>query len=175
MSNSPSSLLKSARIAPHSVRPLPAPASPATDYRHWIELNGSMTREIGERLGTPAVERIFEGPTHPARWERRLLGLRTSPAFSREIELRVDGRRVLAARTLAALKDPVIDVINRLGSRPLAELLFVDPHWQRASPPIPLLEGATRRIGRACLWRSGARQPSRILVCEYFEPVLKFA
>ncbi len=128
-----------------------------------------MTREIGERFDPPLVKRIFEGPTRPAQWEQRLLGLTVPRAFSREIELRVGNRRVLAARTLGALDDPVIDVINRLGQRPLAELLFVDPHWRRGSAPMPLLERRTGRIGRASLWRYGARRPSWILVCEYFE------
>ncbi|MEM8769606.1 MAG: hypothetical protein AAGE43_19385, partial [Pseudomonadota bacterium] len=78
MSNTPTSPAEPDRISPTSVRPLPAPASPASPYKHWIELSDSMTREIGERLGAPVVKRIFEGPTHPARWEQRLLGL-TAP------------------------------------------------------------------------------------------------
>ncbi len=133
-----------------------------------------MTRAIGHTLGElPAVQPGFEGPATLAPWERRLLGIRETAGYAREVVLTVGGQAVLSARTVSRLRDPALEVIRRLGTRPLAQLLFDDPRWVRGSAPIPLIELAQRRIGRTCLWRAarlnGRRAESRILVSEFFE------
>ena len=177
MSNAPSSTsecLEAVPLDPHLVRPLPAPDPRRAPYRRWIELRESMTRAIGAHLGAePRVHPVFEGPALLATWEQRLLGLRASPGYAREVVLTVKNRAVLSARTVGRLDDPALEVIRRLGNRPLAQLLFEDPRWARITPAIPLLELKSRRVGRACLWEGhgsiAKRRPSRILVSEFFE------
>lgn len=167
------------RIDPWRVRPLPLPVGPAAPYRHWIELSGSMTRALGLYFGgTPAVTRIYEGSGRLAPWEARLLGTPVRRAYVREVQLAVAGELALRARTLSLQNDPAVEVLRRLSNRPLAEVLFQDRDWQRLAAPIPVIEGGRRRVGRACLWghrchgRRRSRAGSRILVTEYFEPVL---
>lgn len=166
--------LSPAPIDPYQVRPLPGAASPAVGLRSWIELAASMTRTIADVLGEmPVVQPGFEGPTSLAPWERRLLGIDESRGYAREVVLTVKETPVLSARTVSRLHDPALEVIRRLGSRPLAQLLFDDPRWVRGSAPIPLIELDQRRFGRTCLWRAsrlnGRRFESRILVSEFFE------
>lgn len=167
------------RIEPWRVHPLPAPVGPSAPYRSWIELPGSMTGALGAYLaGTPVVSRIYEGPGRLAAWEARLLGAPARRAYVREVRLAVSGELALSARTLSLQNDPVVEVLRRLSNRPLAEVLFQDLNWHRLTPPIPLFDLGRRRVGRACLWghrRQGRRWNavgSRILVTEYFEPVL---
>jgi len=166
-----------ASIDPYRVRPLPAPCSPADRIRPWIDLSDSMTRSIGDALGElPAVHPGLEGPTTLAPWERRLLGIDEPGGYAREVVLTVKDRPVLSARTVSRLQDPALEVIRRLGTRPLAQLLFDDPRWARGSAPVPLIELGQRRIGRTCVWRAyrlnGRRAESRILISEFFEPDL---
>jgi chorismate-pyruvate lyase len=162
------------RIRPQAVRPLPISDHRTRHYERWIRLSDSMTRTIGEFLNGPVeVSVLREGPDRLAPWERRLLrpagGRR---AYAREVMLSVSGRPVLRARTLGALQDPVVDVLRSLNTRPLAERLFEDRRWQRASPAIPVIDTGRSRIGRACLWRYEDRPPGALLVTEYFEPIL---
>lgn len=174
--NSPSSSPAAAPIDAFSVRPLPSAGSLTASAAAWIELSGSMTRAIGETLAElPRVIPGHEGPTLLAPWERRMLGLEQRRGYAREVVLSVRGVPVLSARTVSRLDDPALEVIRRLGDRPLAQLLFEDSRWIRGSAPIPLIEGAQRRIGRVCQWyclgRPGqGRRRSRILVSEFFEP-----
>ena len=180
MSNSaisPDRGASAAPIDPYRVRPLPSPASAASRYQPWIALAGSMTRSLGNALGeAPVVHPGFEGPSTLAPWERSLLGVFEPAGYAREVVLTVRGTPVLSARTVSRLNDPSLEVIRRLGTRPLAQLLFDDPRWVRGSAPIPLIELAQRRIGRTCIWHaarlSGRRAESRILVSEFFEPGL---
>jgi chorismate-pyruvate lyase len=145
--------------------------------RRWIELTGSMTRSIADALcEVPVVHPQFEGPARLAPWEQRLLGSKAAAGYAREVVLTVAENPVLSARTVSQLHDPALEVIRKLGSRPLAQLLFDDPRWVRGSAPIPLVELGQRRLGRTCLWRAarltGRRTESRILVSEFFEPGL---
>ena len=169
------------RIRPQAVRPLPISDHRTHPYERWIRLSDSMTRTIGAFLNGPVeVTVLREGPDRLAPWERRLLrpagGRR---AYAREVMLSVSGRPVLRARTLGALQDPVVDVLRSLNTRPLAERLFEDRRWQRASParcrPRAPCTGScrpTERIGRSCLWRYEDRPVGALLVTEYFEPIL---
>jgi len=166
--------LAAAPIDPFSVRPLPVASATTEPYAHWIQLTDSMTHGLGEALGKlPRVAPGHEGPSRLAPWERRMLALGGRRGYAREVVLSVAGSPVLSARTVGRLDDPALEVIRKLGERPLAQLLFEDPKWVRSSAPVPLIELATRRIGRVCLWQSlgrpGARRQSRILVSEFFE------
>ncbi len=161
-------------IDPYRVRPLPSPCAPERGLSAWIQLTDSMTRSIGAALGEPPVVHPgYEGPAPLAPWERRLLGVAGRVGYAREVVLTVRGAPVLSARTTSRLEDPALEVIRKLGSRPLAQLLFDDPRWVRGSATIPLIELDQRRLGRTCLWTAeklnGNRAASRILVSEFFE------
>jgi chorismate-pyruvate lyase len=138
-----------------------------------------MTREIGLALGTlPTVTPTHQGPSRLAPWEASLLGVPRRYSYAREITLSVSGVPVMLARTLSTYGDPAVDVLRKLNQRPLAEVLFQDHRWRRITPPIPLLERAGQRPGRASLWQYRSRNHSgnrgRILVQEYFlEDLLK--
>ena len=174
MSNTASGF-RAAQIVPYSVRPLPVPNTLTAPYRPWIRLTDSMTHALGEALGAlPRVTPAYEGHSRLAPWESRMLGNAGHRGYAREVVLSVAGCPVLSARTVSRLNDPALEVIRKLGDRPLAQLLFEDPAWVRNSPPVPLIEVATRRIGRACLWQTlrrpgQGRRQSRILVTELFE------
>lgn len=159
------------RFDPFQVRPLPSPNPAAAAYARWLRLGDSMTRAIAEALGeAPRVCPGLEGPDRLAPWEADLLALSGVRCYAREVVLTVGGTAVLAARTVSRLQDPALELIRRLGNRPLAQLLFEDPDWRRSSAPIALIELGRRRIGRTSLWRYGRRGSSRILVTEFFEP-----
>lgn len=163
------------RFDPYQVRPLPSPNPATKPYVPWIRLSESMTRAIGQTLGEmPRVSPGFEGPDRLAPWESNLLGLSGSRGYAREVMLSVRDRPVLAARTVSRLDDPALELIRKLGERPLAQLLFEDRDWRRASAPFALIELGYRRIGRTCLWRRvqgrGRGNSSLILVTEFFEP-----
>lgn len=166
-------LLAIRSIDPHRIRPLPAPDARSASHLDLIRLRGSMTREIGDRLGDmPTVTPVFEGPGRFAPWESGLLKRRGSRGYVREVVLSIDGMSVLSARTLSTFGDPAVEVLRTLGDRPLAQVLFEDARWQRVTAHIPLIELGERRVGRACVWQYRLRRPSRILVEEFFEPVL---
>ena len=138
-----------------------------------------MTLALGEQLGTaPVVTPILEGPGRFAPWEARMLGIRRiRRGHVRQVVLAVRKQSVLTARTLCAFQDPAVDVLSRLGTRPLAQVLFEDRNWRRISAPVPVVEVGQRiagpcRVGRVCLWQYGLRQPSRLLVEEFFESTL---
>ncbi|MGD8830527.1 MAG: chorismate lyase [Pseudomonadales bacterium] len=176
MSNTPYSAMRRAdpgRLEPQSIRPLPCRGLLPDAVRRWVDVHGSMTRTIAEGTGASvSVTPLTQGPGQLAAWESRLLRTRQHRGYVREVVLSVAGKRVLSARTVSLLDDPAIRVIGRLGTRPLAELLFEDARWQRVSAPIPVIELARRRHGRACLWQYGVYPPGHILVTECFEPAL---
>jgi chorismate-pyruvate lyase len=156
---------------PYRIHTLSSPNPATRAYTDWISRSDSMTRAIAVTRGEmPRVHPLREGPARLAPWEGRLLGHRRNRAYAREVVLTTDEEPVLVARTVSRLEDPALNVIRKLGSRPLAELLFEDPDWRRASPLIPLIELGPRRIGRTCLWAYGRSGQSRILVTELFEP-----
>ena len=152
------------------VRQLPA------RYQAWIELPDALTAAISRVHGQRVhVEPSYEGTTRAAAWEAALLrGWRSDNqwrrVYCREVALTLPGRTVVLARSLTAINDPSVAALRSLQRRPLAELLFHDPLWQRAAPPVALRwhRGADVIIGRASLWHRSGRRPGRLLVEEYF-------
>jgi chorismate-pyruvate lyase len=141
-------------------------------HRRWIELNSSMTREIGSVFGVPPeVVLLGEGFDRLSRWEADWLRVPARrPAYVREVALTVQGELAMLARSVTASNDPMADVLRRLKRTPLAEVLFQDSRWQRQGKPLPLLwrTRPTTIYGRACLWQRRGRHPGRVLVEEYF-------
>jgi chorismate-pyruvate lyase len=147
----------------------------SSNLRDWVNVPGSMTRAIATTCGQqPTVDILSEGPDRASRWEARLIG---KPAgyrvHAREISLRVGDNTVLVARSITPAGSSVEPLLRGLGSKPLAELLFVDPRWQRHHAPLALYGDDRDELpGRVCVWNYAARQPGTLLVAEYFLPSL---
>jgi len=143
-------------------------------YQDWVSVPDSMTRAIADTLGRqPEVTIRLEGPSRPNVLERRLLALGTgSRVQTREISLSVAGQSVLIARSITPMKSAVVPQLKGLGRKPLAELLFQDPRWQRQRRPLAIHCANTALPGRACVWEYQGRRRGRLLVEEYFLPVL---
>jgi chorismate-pyruvate lyase len=92
-----------------------------------------MTQAIADALGgQPEVILRLEGPSRPNPLERQLLALETGGRVqTREISLTVAGQSALIARSITPMKSAVVAQLKGLGRKPLAELLFQDPRWQR--------------------------------------------
>lgn len=164
-----------ARITPWSARILLSPAALPVEYAPWVNLPGSMTLEIEQRLGTrPEVLPTREAPDRPAPWEAALLETRTRTVYAREVVLSVGLVSVLHARTLTLNGDPAVTTLRKLKRTPLAQVLFLDDRWQRSGRPVPLLMRSTAGAfyGRASLWKHTNARGSRLLVEEYFLPPL---
>ena len=141
----------------------------------WVLEPGSMTRAIARYCGERPRVRVHKSePDRPERWEADLLRLPSSrPVFCREISLRIQDRDVLQARSVAIIGGSIEPRLRGLGNKPLAELLFVDPLWQREIGPLPLAPRRHRPTpGRVCVWRYHGRRPGLLLVAEYFLPEL---
>ena len=152
------------------VRQLPA------RYQPWIELpyalTAAITRIHGQRV---CVAPLYEGTARAATWEAALLGSRLSHnhcrrVFCRVVALTLPGRTVVLARSLTNISDPSVAALRALQRRPLAELLFHDPLWQRPAPPTALRWHSEPGVivGRASLWHRSGRRPGTLLVEEYF-------
>jgi chorismate-pyruvate lyase len=133
-----------------------------------------MTQAIADALGgQPEVTLRLEGPSRPNPLERQLLALQTGGRVqTREISLTVAGRSALIARSITPMKSAVVAQLKGLGRKPLAELLFQDPRWQRRRPPLAIQCVNTALKGRASVWEHRGQRTGRLLVEEYFLPVL---
>lgn len=164
--------IRQARVSPRYLIP--------GALRGWIDLPGSMTREIARvSCSPPAVSLRFEGPGSPAPWEAQLLQLnQRRRVWIREISLDIADKAVLMARSVTCISSPVAPMLRGLGHKPLAELLFADPRWQRLQPPLPVcsnslpLQPAGTLPGRTTVWEYAGKRSSRLLVSEFFLPAL---
>lgn len=151
---------------------LAEPTTVATDtkLRRWSELTESMTAAVAQHCGGDVDIRLLSAGLGPVNsWERNCLNL-CKEAYVREIELSVGGVPRLIARSLAAAESPVATYLQGLGQRPLAELLYTDPAWERAVETISL-RAPSDLPGRGVLWCHQAHQ-QKLLVEEFFLPGL---
>ena len=134
-----------------------------------------MTRAVARHCGSrPQVVVHRSAADRSQLWEAKLLRLEARQrVFAREISLQIDGRSVLDARSVTTAGGAIEARLRGLGNKPLAELLFEDPLWQRLTGPLPLA-GRNQQSppGRVCVWRYRGRQPGTLLVAEYFLPEL---
>jgi chorismate-pyruvate lyase len=145
------------------------------NLRAWITEPGSMTQAIASHCGgRPQVVVHKSALDRSSLWEAQLLRLKSRQrVFTREISLQVDGRSVLNARSVAVAGGAIEARLRGLGNKPLAELLFEDPLWQRQTGPLGLAgRSGHSPPGRVCVWRYRGRQPGNLLVAEYFLPEL---
>ena len=148
----------------------PTAGETCSRLRPWSELTESMTAAVAHHCGGQARVRLLkEGIGAINTWEQHQLKA-VGDVYIRHIELSVAGTPRLIARSLTATNSPVVALMQGLGERPLAELLFTDPLWQRATRTIHL-QAPTDLPGRAVLWCHQKHQ-QRLLVEEFFLPAL---
>jgi chorismate lyase len=107
-----------------------APPAHPHRLRRWITGRGSLTEAIIADFENFNLVRLQQTVARPHRDERRELALRAHAlAVTREVLLR-DGDRALVFAHSVAARDDLRGAwrgLSRLGSRPLAEMLFRDP------------------------------------------------
>jgi chorismate lyase len=95
----------------------------------WLTDRGSLTARIVQQVGNFNLVRLLQEDQLPNRDERRHLGLRPGEAaVVREVLLRDGNTPLVFAHSLTARRD-LIGVwrgLGKLGSRPLADMLFHD-------------------------------------------------
>lgn len=145
------------------------------NLKNWVSIPGSMTRAVADACHQqPQVELRYQGPDRASRWEAVLIG-KTSGCrvHAREISLTIAGNPVLLARSITPTGGAVEPLLRGLGNKPLAELLFTDPRWQRHQPPAILAGSNDGQLpGRVCVWDYDGRRSGILLVAEYFLPEL---
>ena len=149
----------------------PTAQEPDANLRPWSELTESMTAAVAHHCrGQANVRLLEEGIGSVNSWEQDEL-CAAGDIYIRHIELSVAEVPRLIARSMVAADSPVVALMQGLGERPLAELLFTDPLWQRATRTIHL-QAPTDLPGRAVLWCHQAHQ-HQLLVEEFFLPALR--
>ena len=158
------------------------------DIADWLLDRGSLTQRLRRAsAGRFRVCVLHEGWTRPDRDEARILGVRLDArAWTREVQLLGDeqpwvfARTLIPARTLRGRGRR----LTRLGTRPLGQALFADPHVRRGPIEIMRIAVGQRLHQRALthlvappgvVWgrRSLFRIEDRpLLVCEIFLPDL---
>lgn len=111
-------------------------ASPLTTQtqRFWLERPGALTAGLRE-LGQLSLEVLREKVLLPSADERDALlhGFSNEPVWAREICMSIDGQARVVARTVTPVEASRSSWqrVRRLGGRPLADLLYDDPHVSR--------------------------------------------
>ena len=157
-------------VLEHMALAEPTTVTADANLRRWLELTESMTATVAQHCrGQVSIRLLSAGIGAINSWERTYLNL-TDEAYVREIELSVGGVPRLIARSLAAAESPVAACMQGLAERPLAELLYTDPAWKRATETI-YLQAPTDLPGRGVLWCHHVHQ-QKLLVEEFFLPGL---
>ena len=147
-----------------------ATEEPDANLRPWSELTESMTAAVAHHCrGQASVRLLGEGVGPINSWEQDQLCI-PGDVYIRHIELSVAEVPRLVARSIVAADSPIVALMQGLGERPLAQLLFTDPLWQRATQTVHL-QAPTDLPGRAVLWCHQAHQ-HQLLVEEFFLPAL---
>lgn len=164
-------------------------ATATPEVRFWLQRPGALTaglRELGELNLTVITEVV--GP--PNRSEQQALGsLGMRAARIREIQMALDGQVCIVARSVLSLAAwrGSWRALRGLGHRPLADLLYDDPHVKRSHfesarlrHPERLaklagrLAAADLAAARQALWARRSvfwRQGQALLVTECFLPI----
>lgn len=147
---------------------LAALAAPAKLWP-WLQLATSLTQKLGQTVGTqPGLIVLGEGLEQGNAWELDILGLRER-VYARHIALTVNGKPVVLARSITT-QGAGMDALTGLHTRPLAELLFEDPLWQRGRA-IQYLRLTDQVPGRSCYWHH-QKLEAGLIVQEFFLPNL---
>lgn len=138
--------------------------------QQWLHAPGSLSRRLAT-LGTRfEVQTLRQGAARLHRHEAADLGVgRHDRAWVREVLLRVDGEPLVWARSVAprmSLAGPWRALLG-LGSRPLADLLFMEPRVRRtplAADRLRLAGPMRTRLARQWLAATG-QPPPRGMLC----------
>lgn len=149
-----------------------AALAPPEKLRPWMQLGTSLTQKLGETIGTkPGLIVLGEGLERGNAWESEALNT-NDRIYARHIALKVDGDPVVLARSITT-QGAGMQALIGLHTRPLAELLFEDPLWQRSSA-IQYLRLADQTPGRSCYWHH-QQLDAGLIVQEFFLPNLAAA
>ena len=139
------------------------------ELRPWLQLATSLTQKLGQAVGTkPGLIVLGEGLEQGNAWELDIL----APAdrvYARHIALTINGEPVVLARSITT-QGAGMDALTGLHTRPLAELLFEDPLWQRGRA-IQYLRLTDQVPGRSCYWHHQQLEAG-LIVQEFFLPNL---
>ncbi len=150
---------------------------PEGGARHWLTLEGSLTRALQLRCRERFhVDILDEGFVLPTREEARTLGIPTrQTAWIREVQLCGDGQPWVMARTIIpryTLRGPGRR-LRHLGRKPLGAYLFSRPEWQRGPFQTglcyPSESASLPLVARRSRFYSGG---AALLVGEYFLPAV---
>lgn len=111
------------------------PSSCSTRQKDWLTRSGSLTAHL-RRLGRVEVQVRREQQEMAWADEHRALGLpRCLPVWVREVLLVVDAQPYVYARSLTPLiaSRTAWQAVRRMGTRPLADLLFRDRSVMRSA------------------------------------------
>lgn len=146
--------------------------------RPWLTYRGSLTRRIVERCRRFEVRIVSQKLRFPNDDEYRVLGRPAHRlAFVREVLLYADGEPVVMAHSIVSRRDihGVWRAVSRLGTRPLAAVLFADRRvrrhrfeYGRVDPGHPLGRRARQLLGR----RFGALAARRSLFHLHGRPLM---
>lgn len=135
----------------------------------WLRLTTSLTAKLAAQFGSaPGLVLLGEGLESGQYWEREAL-ITENSIYARHIALTVNEEPVVLARTVT-LPGAGMDALTELRRRPLAELLFEDPEWQRGTA-VQYLHLEDGSPGRGCHWRNDKLQAG-LIVQEFFLPRL---
>ncbi|WKB53536.1 chorismate--pyruvate lyase family protein [Eleftheria terrae] len=131
--------------------------------RRWVTAGGSLTAHLQRACRQVTVQRLHQGASPMRRDEAHALRReRQRRAHAREVVLRCDAEPVVYARSVVAahrVHGPW-RALAGLGSRPLAQLLFQQPHIARS----PLAYARVPRCGPlrrhiAAAWQAATDSP----------------
>ena len=146
-----------------------AALAPPEALQPWLQLATSLTHKLGQTVGTkPGLIVLGEGLEQGNAWELDSLGSRER-VYARHIALTINGGPVVLARSITT-QGAGMDALTGLHTRPLAELLFEDPLWQRGRA-IQYLRLNDQIPGRSCYWHH-QQLDAGLIVQEFFLPNL---
>lgn len=140
----------------------------------WVAVAGSLTSALATAFGaTPTVRVHYSGPSQLSEWETQWLQLSVCAGFARQIQLDIDDKPVVAARTVLARGGSAEATLEGLHTKPLAKLLFESQDWQPSGEQRALAT-SDGLIGRGRAWRH-LPSDEAIVVEEFFLPALTAA
>lgn len=163
------------------------PPAHADPQRRWLTYPSSLTRRIVSRCGRFEVRLVSQRLRFPNDDEYRALGRPLHRlAFVREVLLYADGEPVVLAHSILSRGDlrGAWHAVGRLGTRPLAEVLFSDRRVRRGPFEFARIDAAHPlgrrarqlvgpRLGTLAARRSLFRLRGRpLMVTEVFLPKL---
>lgn len=143
-------------------------AAVSPEAQAWLTETGSLTARLKMQWPALAIAVLNEGQAQP--WSDETLHLTGihSPSWLREVVLHNSHRPLVYARTVipAWATDNPWQEVQRLGNRPLGELLFHWPSLERSPLVFACFASPSSRVwARRCVFK---RQTASLLLTEFF-------